>query len=110
MTAWNPHIDWRSHSLSFSTSTPLDYDESVLPQQNLLCWLGVDVDQKLSALYSQRYPSEVDVSLRKHLPPKDSLDEFIYKINISTQMAQDAVKTQVGLLAETPETWSSLRH
>ena len=44
LKTWNPHIDWTSHSLSFPTSSPTDYDEHILPQQYLLCWLGLDVD------------------------------------------------------------------
>ena len=41
LKTWNPHIDWKSHSLSFLTSSPTDYDEHILPQQYLLRWLGV---------------------------------------------------------------------
>ena len=41
LKTWNPHIDWKSHSLSFLTSSPTDYDEHILPQQYLLHWLGV---------------------------------------------------------------------
>ena len=32
LKAWNPHIDWKSHSLSFPTSFPTDYNEHILPQ------------------------------------------------------------------------------
>ena len=32
LKAWNPHIDWKSHSLSFPTSSLTDYNEHILPQ------------------------------------------------------------------------------
>ena len=28
----NPHIDWKSHPLSFPTSSPIEYNKQVLPQ------------------------------------------------------------------------------
>ena len=44
LKTWNPHINWKSHSLSFPTLSPTDYDEHILPQQYVLHWLGLDVD------------------------------------------------------------------
>ena len=97
LNTWNPCIDWKSHSLSFPTLTPTNYDKQILPQQYLLHWLDLDVDQELSSLYSQQYASEVDVSPCEYLPQEDSLDESIQKINISTQLAQDTQTTEVSL-------------
>ena len=53
LKTWNPHIDWKSHSLSFPTSSSIEYDKQVLPQKYLLQWLGLDVDQELTSLYTQ---------------------------------------------------------
>ena len=97
LKTWNPHIDWKSHSLSFPTSFPNDYDEHVLPQQYLLHWLGLNVDRELSSLYAQQYFSEVDVSLREYLPQEDLLDKLIQKITLSTQLAQDTKTSEVPL-------------
>ena len=97
LKTWNPGIDWKSHSLSFSTLIPTNYDKQILPQQYLLHWLGLDVDQELSSLYSQQYASEVDASPCEYLPQEDSLDESIQKINISTQLAQDIQTTEISL-------------
>ena len=32
LKTWNPCIDWKSHSLSFPTLPPTNYDEHILPQ------------------------------------------------------------------------------
>ena len=53
LKTWNPHIDWKFHSLSFPISSPIEYDKQVLPQKYLLQWLGLDVDQELTSLYTQ---------------------------------------------------------
>ena len=53
LKTWNPQIDWKSHLLCFPTSSPTDYEEHVLPQQYLLQWLGLNVDQELTFLYTQ---------------------------------------------------------
>jgi hypothetical protein len=64
----NPRIDWQANTLSFpSHPTPIS-DEHMTPQRYLLRWLGLDVDQELSRLYSQRYSSENDVPLSECLP------------------------------------------
>ena len=97
LKTWNPCIDWKFHSLSFPTSSPTDYDEHILPQQYLLRWLGLDVDQELSSLYNQWYSSKVNVSPREYLPPEDPLDESIQKITLSTQLAQDTKTTEIPL-------------
>ena len=52
LKTWNLHIDWKTHSLSYPSITPPNYDDHVLPQQYLLHWLGLDVDQELSTLVS----------------------------------------------------------
>ena len=97
LKTWNPCIDWKSHSLSFPTSLPTEYDEQVLPQRYLLHWLGLDVDQELTSLYTQWYSSEVDMSPCEYLPREELLDESIQKITLSTQLAQDAQTTEVLL-------------
>ena len=38
LKAWNPHIDWKSHSLSFPTSSPLTMMNTSYP--NNICFVG----------------------------------------------------------------------
>ena len=97
LKTWNPRIDWMSHSLSFPASSPIDYDEHILPQRYLLCWLGLDVDRELSSLYNRQYSSKVDASPREYLPQEDPLDESIQKITLSTQLTQDAKISEISL-------------
>ena len=94
---WNPRIDWKSHSLSFPTSSPTEYNKQILSQRYLLRWLGLDVDQELMFLYTQRYTSEVNVSPCEYLPQEDSSSELIQKITLSIQLAQDTQATEVSL-------------
>ena len=50
---WNPRIDWLSNTISIPmspASPPPDY----IPQQYLLHWLGLDVDQKISHRLNKR--------------------------------------------------------
>ena len=97
LKTWNPRIDWKSHTLSFPTSSPTDYDEHILPQRYLLHWLGLNVDWELTSLYDQQYSSEVDVSPREYLPQEDPLDEkSIQKITLSTKLAQDAKTSEIS--------------
>ena len=65
---WNPCINWKFHSLCFSTSSPTEYNKQVLPQHYLLRWLGLDADHELMALYAQPYAFEVNTSPREYLP------------------------------------------
>ena len=97
LKTWNPHIDWKSHCLSFPTLSPTDYDKHILPQRYLLHWLGLSVDQELTSLYNQRYSSKVNVSPYEYLPQEDLLDESSQKITLSTQLAQDAETSEVSL-------------
>ena len=43
---------------------------------------------EISSLFSQRYSSEDDVSLREYLPQKDLYCEYLNKITLSTELAQ----------------------
>ena len=43
---------------------------------------------ELASLFSQRYSSEDDASLREHLPQKDLYCEHLNKITLSTELAQ----------------------
>ena len=58
---WNPKINWVSNSISIPklpTSPPLDY----VPQQYLLQWWGLDMDQKISTrpLFPPRLPKPLN--------------------------------------------------
>jgi hypothetical protein len=68
LTTQNPRIDWRANTLSFPFPLPSTSDEHMTPQRYLLHWLGLDVDQELSHLYSQRYSSGDGVPLSECLP------------------------------------------
>jgi hypothetical protein len=74
----NPRIDWQANTLSFptpSTSTP---DDHLTSQQYLLHWLGLDIDQELSRLHSQRY------SPGDSVPPSECLPQTTEYINNTT--------------------------
>ena len=76
---WNPTIDWRRHTvvlpeLSLTTETTL------LPQQYLVHWLGIDADAKINKC------------LRKCELWKEN--ESINKITISTQIAQQSAPSE----------------
>ena len=43
---------------------------------------------ELASLFSQRYSSEDDASLREHLPQKDLYCEHLNKITLSTELTQ----------------------
>jgi hypothetical protein len=74
----NPRIDWKANTLSFPSSPTLETDDHTTPQQYLLRWLGLDVDQELSKLYSQRYsPGDV-------VPPSECLPQAAEYINNAT--------------------------
>jgi hypothetical protein len=49
----NPHIDWQVNTLSFPFPPIPETDDHTTPQQYLLRWLGLDVDQELSRLHFQ---------------------------------------------------------
>ena len=78
-------------------SSPIEYDERVLPQQYLLHWLSFDVNRKLMSMYVQRYSSEVNMSPHEYLPWEDLLHESIQKITLFIQLAQDTQTTEVLL-------------
>ena len=84
----NPHIDWRSNTLSFPRSLTPNDDDNLTSQQYLLWWLGCDSDMELSSLFSQRYSSEDEVSLCEYLPQKDLYCEHLNKITLSTELTQ----------------------
>ena len=84
----NPNIDWKSNTLSFPKPTTPNTDDDLTPQRYLLRWLGCDSDMELASLFSQRYSSEHDASLREHLPQKDLYCEHLNKITLSTELAQ----------------------
>ena len=86
----NPHIDWKNNTLFFPRSPTLNHDNDVTSQRYLLRWLGCDSDMELSLLFSQRYSSEDDVSLREYLPQKDLYCKHLNKITLSTELAQVA--------------------
>ena len=44
---WNPRIDWLSNTISTPRS-PASPSSDYIPQWYLLCWLGLDADQKIS--------------------------------------------------------------
>ena len=70
---WNPRIDWLANTVSIPrslASPPPDY----LPQRDLLCWLGLDADRKISRRLDKR-----QAWLNR---------EQINKTTISTQIAQ----------------------
>ena len=84
----NPHIDWKSNTLSFPRSLTQNDNNNLTFQQYLLRWLGCDSDMELSSLFSQRYSSEDDASLREYLPQKDLYCEHLNKITLSTELTQ----------------------
>ena len=86
----NPHIDWKSNTLSFLKSSVLNNDDNLTSQRYLPRWLGFDSDIELSSLFSQRYSSEDDESLREHLPQTDLYCKHFNKITLSTELAQAA--------------------
>ena len=86
----NPHIDWKSNTLSFSRSHIPNNDNDLISQRYLLRWLGCNSDMELSSLFSQRYSSEDDVSLHEYLPQKDLYCKHLNKITLSTELAQAA--------------------
>ena len=86
----NPHIDWKSNTFSFSRSLAPNHDDNLTSQHYLLRWLGLDSDMELSSLFSQRYSSEDDASLREYLPQTDLYCEHLNKITLSTELAQAA--------------------
>ena len=88
LTSKNPHIDWKSNTLSFPRSYSLNDNHDLTSQRYLLRWLGCDSDMELSSLFSQRYSSEDDASLREYLPQKDPYCEHLNKITLSTKLAQ----------------------
>jgi hypothetical protein len=63
LKAQNPRIDWQANTLSLPSSLTPTPDDNMTPQGYLLRWLGLDGDQELLRLYSQRYCSEDDVPL-----------------------------------------------
>ena len=85
-----PHIDWQNNTLSFPRSFTLDNDNDLTSQRYLLRWLGCDSDMELSLLFSQKYSSEDDASLREYLPQKDLYCEHLNKITLSTELTQAA--------------------
>ena len=76
---WNPKIDWISNTVSIlksPSSPPSDH----IPQWYLLCWLGLDVNQRISN--------------RLHKQKAWLKGELINKTTISTQVAQAAQVTE----------------
>jgi hypothetical protein len=71
----NPRIDWQANTLSLPSSPTTGADDHMTPQRYLLRWLGLDVDQELSQLHAQRYPSEDAV------PPSECLPQTTEHIN-----------------------------
>jgi hypothetical protein len=53
LKAQNLQIDWQANTLSLPSSFTPTPDDNMTPQRYLLRWLGLDVDQELSHLYSQ---------------------------------------------------------
>jgi hypothetical protein len=49
----NPRINWQANTLSCPFPPIPETDDHTTPQQYLLHWLGLDVDQELSPLHSQ---------------------------------------------------------
>ena len=86
----NPHIDWKSNTLSFPRSCSPNNNNNLISQQYLLQWLGCDSDMELSSLFSQQYSSEDDASIHEYLPQKDLYCEHLNKITLSTELAQAA--------------------
>ena len=84
----NPCIDWKNNTLSFPKFPTPNGDDDLTSQRYLLCWLGCDSDMELASLFSQRYSSEDDASLREHLPQMDLYCEHLNKITLSTELVQ----------------------
>ena len=72
---WNPAINWKRNTITLPEN-PLTTETTSVPQQYLICWLGIDADTKIT-----KY-------LRKHELWKEN--ESINKITISIQIAQQS--------------------
>ena len=79
---WNPTIDWQRNTVALP-ELPLTTETTLLPQQYLVQWLGVDADTKINK------------RLRKHELWKEN--ESINKITISTQITQQSAPSETPI-------------
>ena len=85
---WNPKIDWNHLSMSLPSSPCLHIPYHVR-------YLGLNVDHKLSQLFSSISPAKDDWSLCEyHLQTGGSMEQ-INKITISTQLAQEVKPKEI---------------
>ena len=76
---WNPTIDWKRNTITLP-ETPLATETTSVPQQYLVCWLGIDTNAKINKC------------LKKCKLWKEN--ESINKITISTQIAQQSIPSE----------------
>ena len=79
---WNPAIDWKRNTMMLSEN-PLTTETTSVPQQYLVCWLGIDADTKINKC------------LRKRELWKEN--KSINKITISTQIAQQSTPSETPM-------------
>jgi hypothetical protein len=97
LKAQNPRINWQANTLSLPTSLTPTPDDNMTPQRYLLRWLGLDIDQELSRLYSQRYCSEDDVPLSECLP---QTREYINNVTTKEVVIPDWCKDFEDIFSE----------
>ena len=79
---WNPAINWKRNTMTIP-KTPLTTETTSVPQQYLVCWLGIDADTKINK------------HLRKRKLWKEN--ESIDKITISAQIAQQSTPLETPM-------------
>ena len=82
---WNPTIDWKRNMVVLP-ETPLTTETTLLPQQYLVRWLGIDADAKINKC------------LRKRELWKEN--KSINKITISTQITQQSAPSETPMYTQ----------
>ena len=76
---WNPKIDWTQYTIDLRTSS--------LESNDHLVTNALNPDNKVSQMFSQRYPQGVERTLRERPPSKESNEEQVNKVTISMEIA-----------------------
>ena len=79
---WNPAINWKRNTITLSEN-PFTTETASVPQQYLVCWLGIDANTKINKC------------LRKRELWKEN--KSINKITISTQIAQQSIPSETPM-------------